>query len=225
MQKSKPKDNHEVSADSPIRPRLAPRPQTKGQNSPARRGPAPQGLGQDTNSLIRLRLGSATTSSPPSRPTPLTKRHVQLMRPTTPATSAARWRSTGRVTDGTGDRAQQGLPATVLITVPPADTRTALCYLTPAPRTKRRGGSSPGPCSLGISMKDQLLASASSETPRQGLGRTILSPPRPRPSSSRILAAFASTVPLASRPIRLSAPSHTYYISHDWQGTATGAMG
>ena len=38
-QKSKPKDNHEVSADSPIRPRLAPRPQTKGQSPPPHRGP------------------------------------------------------------------------------------------------------------------------------------------------------------------------------------------
>ena len=110
---------------------------------------------RDTNSPIRPRLDSATTLSPPSRPTPLTKRHVQLMRPTTPATSAARWRSTGRVTDGTGDRVQQGLPATMLITVPPADSRTALCYLTPVPRTKWRGGSSPGPSSLGISMKDR----------------------------------------------------------------------
>ena len=71
---------------------------------PPRRGPAPQCLGWDTNSPIRPRLGSATTSSPPSRPTPLTKRHVQSIRPTTPATSAARWHSTGRVTDGTGDR-------------------------------------------------------------------------------------------------------------------------
>ena len=77
------------------------------------------------------------------------------MRPTTPTTSAAHWHSSGRTTDGTGDRAQRGLPATVLITVPPADTRTALCYLTPAPRTKWRGGSSPGPSSLGISMKAQ----------------------------------------------------------------------
>ena len=179
---------------------------------------------QDTNSPIRPRLGSATTSSPPSRPTPLTKRHVQSIRPTTPATSAVRWHSTGRMTDGTGDR------------------NTALCCLTPAPRTKWRGGSSPGPSSLGISMKDQPFVlrlvrdppagprtyfsfSASSETPRQGLGCTIPSPPRPRPGSSRILVASTSTVPLASRHIRLSAPGHTYYVSHDWQGTATGAMG
>ena len=28
-----------------------------------------------------------------------------------------------------------------------------------------------------------------------------------------------------SRPIRLSVPGHTYYDSHDWQGTVTGAMG
>ena len=146
------------------------------------------------------------------------------MRPTTPATSAARWRSTGRMTDGTGDRAQQGLPTTMLITVPPADTRTALCYLTPMPRTKRRGGSSSGPCSLRISMKDQLIASASSETPRQGLGCTIPSPPRPRPGSSRILIDSASTAPLASRPIHVSVPGHTYYVSHDGQGTATGVM-
>ena len=79
------------------------------------------------------------------------------MRPTTPATSAAHWHSLGRTTDGTGDRAQQGLPATVLITVPPADTRTALCYLTPVPRTKRHERSSPCPCSLRNSRKDQLL--------------------------------------------------------------------
>ena len=95
------------------------RPKPSAPPRPSHRGPAPQGLGRDTNSSIRPRLCSATTSSPPSRPTPLTKRHVQLMRPTTPATLAARWRSTGRVTDGTGDRAQQGLSATVLITVPP----------------------------------------------------------------------------------------------------------
>ena len=56
---------------------------------------------------------------------------------------------------------------------------------------------------------------ASSETPRQGLRRTIPSPPRPRPGSSRILVASTSTVPLASRHIRLSAPGQTYYVSHD----------
>ena len=95
------------------------RPKPSAPPRPSRRGPAPQGLGRDTNFPIRPRLGSTTTSSPPSRPTPLTKHHVQLMRPTTPATSAARWHSTGRMTNGTGDRAQQGLPTTVLIAVPP----------------------------------------------------------------------------------------------------------
>ena len=147
------------------------------------------------------------------------------MRPTTPATSAAHWRSSGRTTDGIGDRAQQGLPATVLITVPPADTRTTMCYLTPMPRTKQRGRSSPCPYSLRNSRKDQLLVLRLVRDPRQGLGRTIPSPPRLRPGSSHILVASASTVPLASHPIRLSAPGHTYYVSHDWQGTATGAMG
>ena len=52
--------------------------------------------------------------------------------------------------------------------------------------------------------------SASFETPRQGLGRTVLSPPRPRPGSSRILVASASTIPLAGCPIhlmRLNAPA------------------
>ena len=66
---------------------------------------------------------------------------------------------------------------------------------------------------------------ALSETPGQGLRRTIPSSPRPRPGSSRILVASASTVPLASCSIRLNAPGHTYYDSHDGQGTTTGAMG
>ena len=147
------------------------------------------------------------------------------MRPTTPATSAAHWHSSDRTTDGTRDRAQQGLPATVLITVPSADTHTALCYLTPVPRTKQRGRSSPCPCSLGNSRKAQLLVLHLVRDPRQGLGRTFPSPLRPRPGSSRILVDSASAAPLASRPIRVSAPGHTYYDSHDGQGTATGAMG
>ncbi|XP_066374079.1 uncharacterized protein [Miscanthus floridulus] len=36
-------------------------------------------------------------------------------------------------------------------------TRATLCCLTPAPRTARHGESSPGPCSLGIDVQDQLL--------------------------------------------------------------------
>ena len=166
MQKSKPKDNHEVSADSSTRPRLTPRPQTKGQSPPPCRGPLVEALsprprparprtGYQFSDSPEAGLGNNLVTSVPTDS--LTKRHVQSIRPTTPATSAARWHSTGRMTDGTGDRAQQGLPTTVLIAVPPADTRTALCYLTPAPRTKRRGGSRPGPCSLGISMKCQPL--------------------------------------------------------------------
>ena len=56
------------------------------------------------------------------------------------------------VADGTGDRTGQGLPATVLGTVPITDARTALCYLTPAPGTTRRGESSSGHYSLRISV-------------------------------------------------------------------------
>ena len=73
--------------------------------------------------------------------------------------------------------------------------------------------------------KPNCSSSASSETPRQGLGRTFPSPLRLRPGSSRILVDSASATPLASRPIRVSAHGHTYYDSHDGQGTATGAMG
>ena len=57
-----------------------------------------------------------------------------------------------RVADGTGDRTEQGLPAAVLSTAPITGTRTALCYLIPAPRTARRGESNPGHYSLGISV-------------------------------------------------------------------------
>ena len=56
------------------------------------------------------------------------------------------------VADGTGDRTGQGLPTTVLGTVPITDARTALCYLIPAPGTARHGESSPGHYSLGISV-------------------------------------------------------------------------
>ena len=103
------------------------------------RGPTPRGLGRG--------------------------RHIQPTRPTTPTTSAerrldtaewaSRWESHRRhaVRDGT----RQGLPAAVLVTMPMADTRAALCCLTPTPRTARRGKSSLGPCSLRINAQDQLL--------------------------------------------------------------------
>ena len=57
-----------------------------------------------------------------------------------------------RVTDETGDRTEQGLPATVLSTAPITGARTAQCYLIPAPGTARRGESSLGHYSLGISI-------------------------------------------------------------------------
>ena len=73
--------------------------------------------------------------------------------------------------------------------------------------------------------KPNCSSSASSETPRQGLGHTFPSPLQPRPDSTRILIDSASAAPLVSRPIRVTTPGHTYYDSHDGQGTATGAMG
>ena len=80
------KNNHEVSADSPIRPRLAPRPQTKGQSPPPRRGPlaeAPPRKASDGMPILRFTRGWARqqTSSPPPRPAPLAKRHVQINAP------------------------------------------------------------------------------------------------------------------------------------------------
>ena len=52
----------------------------------------------------------------------------------------------------------QGLSAAVLGTVPTMDTHAVLCCLTPtALRIAQRGESSSGPCSLRISVQDQLL--------------------------------------------------------------------
>ena len=103
----KPKDNREVSANSPIRPRpcaeasderpKAPRPAEVLSPRPSHRGPAPKGLGQDANSPIRPRLGSATTSSPPPRRTPLTKRHASNHSHDVSHT----WAQYSRVADGT----------------------------------------------------------------------------------------------------------------------------
>ena len=100
------------------------------------------------------------------------------MRPTTPATSAARRHYIGRMNDGTGDR------------------NTALYCLTPAPRTKWRGGSGPGPSSLGISMKDQPLVL-----------RLIRDPPvGPRTYYSFSASTEAGLVPHPRR-LRLNRPS------------------
>ena len=178
MQKTKPKDYRKVSADSPIRPRpcaeascerpKAPRPAEALSPRPSRRGPLIETLsprprperprtGCQFSDSLEAGLGKQPRYLRPDR-TPLTKRHVRINVPNySRKTSAARGYSAGRATDGTGDRAQQGLPATVLITVLPTDTRTALCYLTPAPRTKRHGRSGPGPCSLSNSRRVQLL--------------------------------------------------------------------
>ena len=196
--------------------------------SPRPRPERPRMGCQFSNSL-EAGLGKQPHNLRPDR-TPLTKRHVRINVPNySRKTSAARGYSAGRATDGTGDRAQQGLPATVLITVLvtvlPTDTRTALCYLTPVPRTKRRGRSSPGPCSLCNSRRAQLL---------------VLRLARDPPTGPRTYCSFSASAEarLVSHPRRLrlnyppgrlshpfNAPECTRYVSHDWQGTATGAMG
>ena len=163
---------------------------------PSCRGPAPQGLGRDANSPIRPRLGSATTSSPPPRLAPLTKRRVRINAPNYSRNVSRTLHSLGRTTDGTGDRAQQGLPATVLITVPPADTRTTLCHLTLVPRTKRRGRSSPCPYSLENRRNAQLLVLRLVQDPPAG----------PRTYLSFSASAEAGLVP-HSRRLRLNCPS------------------
>ena len=67
------------------------------------------------------------------------------------------------------DETGQGLLAAMLGTVPTMDARAALCCLTlTAPRTVRHGESSLGPCSLRISVQDQLLP-LSLGNPVQGL--------------------------------------------------------
>ena len=76
-----------------------------------------------------LEAGSATTPSPLPRPASLTKHHVQLTRPTTPATSATRRHSTAEWPTGreshrrhvVRDRTGQVLPAAMLGTVPMTD--------------------------------------------------------------------------------------------------------
>ena len=124
------------------------------------RGPAP--IASDETPILRLaqgRLGK-TTPSPPPRPTSRTRRHVRLARSTAPTISAERrldtaaW-PTGRQSHrsrAARDRTGQGLPTTVLGTVPTIDACTALCYLTPAPETTRRAESSPGYYSLEVSV-------------------------------------------------------------------------
>ena len=174
MQISEPKDNHEVSANSPIRPRPAPqRPRMKGRLSasprPSRPRPhparsrtgyrfldspeAPPHKASDGLPILRFtrgRLGndliaSASTDFPDkaSRPVNAPNHSCNVSR------MMAQYR---RVTDGTRDRTEQGLPATVLSTVPMTGGRTTLCYLIPAPGTARRGESSPSHYSLEISV-------------------------------------------------------------------------
>jgi len=95
-----------------------------------------------------LEAGSATTSSPPSRPTSLTKRHASNHSRNVSRTST----QYSRAADGTGDKTEKGLPATMLSTAPMTDARTTLCHLIPAPGTAQRGESGLGHYSLGISV-------------------------------------------------------------------------
>ena len=83
----------------------------------------------------------------------------------------------------------------MLITVLPTNTRTALCYLTPAPRTKQRGRSSPGPSSLGISIEYQPLVLRLVQNPPVG----------PRTYYSFSASAEAGLVPHPHR-LRLNYP-------------------
>ena len=229
MLKPKPKDYCKVSAEFSDSPEAScetglKRPAEALSPRPSRQSLAPKGLGRISNSPIRSRPGSAdvlVTSVPTEL---LAKRHVRIKcTQPLPQTSATRRYSAGRTTDRTGTGHSRGyLPLYSPLCSP--DTCTALCYLTPVPRTKRHGRSSPCPCSLENSRRAQLLGLCLVRDPRQGLGRAIPSPPRLRPGSSRILVASASIAPLAGRPIRVSIPSYAY-VSHDWQGMAKRAMG
>ena len=104
------------------------------------------------------------------------------------------------------DRTRQGLPAAMLGTVPTTDTRTALCYLTPAPRIARRGESSLGPCSLIISVQDQLLP-PSLGSPLQGLGSLGICAHRAPHDGS-------ASAPTEPRLFTLSTYSDRYVVRH-----------
>ena len=76
-------------------------------------------MGCQFSDSLEAGLDKRTRNRRPDQ-TPLTKRHVQIKcAQLLLQTSAALRYSTGRTTNGTRDQAQQGLPATVLITVLP----------------------------------------------------------------------------------------------------------
>ena len=142
-------------ADSPIRPRPTPQGLGRGTDSPPRPRPLARGPARKASDevpilrLARGRLGispaAALTDLPDgaSHPTETLNHSHNVSR------TMAQYSG---VVDGTGDRTGQGLSATVLGTVPITNARTALCYLIPALGTTRRGESSPGHYSLGISV-------------------------------------------------------------------------
>ena len=113
------------------------------------------------------------------------------------------------------DRMGQGLPAAVLGTVPTTDARTALCYLTPTLRIALRGESSPGTCSLGISVQDQLLPPSLGH-PLRGLGSLGIHARRAPHDGS----ASAPTEPRLST---LSTYSNRHVIRHALCQAITGA--
>ena len=115
---SKPKDNHRVSADSPTRlkpasqrlsasprpPRrgpLVPRPHSTRPQTSYRFSDSPEAPRVKPRTKYRfsdsLEAGSATTSSPPPRPTSLTKRHASNHSRDVSRT----WAQYSRVADGT----------------------------------------------------------------------------------------------------------------------------
>ena len=114
--------------------------------------------------LARGRLGdnpvaSASTDFPDrtSRPTNATNHSRDVSRTTAQHSGATDEMGVASTPCRPG-RDGAGVTGRCVGTVPTTDARAALCGLTPtAPRTVRRGESSLGPCSLGISVQDQLL--------------------------------------------------------------------
>ena len=163
-------------------PRLRPRTRGLGRSTdfPPRSRPRAKGLGRGTDFPSRPRpraysLGRDADSPPRSRParqnnpvasasTNFSDKDVVSDRRVRPlpryqpndGSTQRRGRLNASHVDATPSSTGQGLPGTVLSTVPTTGAHTALSYLTPAPET-RRAESHPGYYSLEISVQNQLL--------------------------------------------------------------------